>query len=293
MSPLNRCLTHLVILSIRTIGSLPAVLRYGTGCILGTLAYILSRRHRHIGRTNASLCFPTMNKSSREFFVYRNFCQLSIGVCETAYAWCGNIGAIVPKVQWEEREEFEKVCGRGKPIMLISGHFSCLDPGLIVFAHSFPLVATYKMHRNRLFNDFGVQRRLRYVQQLLSSQQTLAIKQAFHQQRILWFSIDQDIGRKHSLFAPFFGVQAACHTVAWRWSRIVNAEVFLLHCIRTKNLNYKLSLFHLKDFSKLPVQEAITHQNEVLSQAIRQAPTQYLWLHKRFKTHADGKNVYA
>ena len=293
ISLLSGLLTQTGIFAIRIIGRMPRCIRYTIGYILGTLIYLLSGYHRHIARVNLSLCFPDMKKMNKEIFIYKSFRQLSIGVCETAYAWCGNLEKNPARVHWQGREELQKSLDEQRKILLISGHFSHLDPGIILFSRCFPVAATYKMHSNPLFNAFASRQRLKYVRQLISSKDTLAIRKALRSESILWFSIDQDIGERHSLYAPFFAALPCCHTAAWRWSRIADAEVFLLHSVREKKGGCRIMLFHLKDFAKMSAYQAISRQNEILAKAIQQAPTQYLWLHKRFKTQPESQNLYA
>ena len=288
----SRLLARVSIACIWLIGKSPSWLRIFLSHCLGILSYLLSRRHRHIARTNLSLCFPEMKQREKELFIYKNFQQLSLGICETAYAWCGNIEKSKIKIHWQGKDRLVEFLRQKRKVLLISGHFSCLDSGLILFSRHFPLVASYKVHANPLFNRFAYRQRSKHLAGLISSKDTMAIRKILKHQAIFWLSIDQDIGKKHSLWTDFFATQAASHNIAWRWSKIMKAEVLLLHIVREKNSSYKITLTHLPNFAEMKMKDAIGYQNQVLTQAIQTAPTQYLWLHKKFKTQLEGKNVY-
>lgn len=288
----SRFLACVSLACIWLIGKMPNRLRICFGYLLGALAYLLAARHRHIARTNLSLCFPKMTKKEKELFIYKNFSQLSIGICETAYAWCGKIEAAKVKIKWQGKEKLVQLLSQKRKVLLISGHFSCLDSGLILFSRRFPLVASYKAHANPLFNRFASRWRSRHLAALIASKDTMAIKRMLKRHSLFWLSIDQDIGKKHSIYTPFFATQAASHTIAWRWSRIMQAEVLLLHIIREKSHSYRITLSHLPNFARMKVEDAVAYQNQLLTQAIQMAPTQYLWLHKKFKTRPQGENVY-
>jgi KDO2-lipid IV(A) lauroyltransferase len=107
----------------------------------------------------------------------------------------------------------------------------------------------------------------------------------------VWYSPDQDFGRNASVFAPFFGINAATIKLTAKIARMTGAPVMPLIFHRnpddrTYTLEYLPALQHFPSGDE--VADA-TQVNAVIEAAIRRHPEQYLWLHRRFKTRPRGE----
>lgn len=111
----------------------------------------------------------------------------------------------------------------------------------------------------------------------------------------IWYAGDQDYGRKHSVFAPFFGQSAATITALSRLSRMGKAAVVPLFFFRREDGSYLIEFQpELEGFPCGDDLEDATRMNRVLEQAVERYPEQYLWIHRRFKRQQDKReNLYA
>jgi KDO2-lipid IV(A) lauroyltransferase len=112
----------------------------------------------------------------------------------------------------------------------------------------------------------------------------------------VWYAPDQNYGREHSLFVPFFGVPAATITATARLARASGAAVVPFFPKRLPdNRGYQLALYPaLSDFPSGDDSADAQRINTVIEHAIREMPEQYLWAHRRFKTRPPGQpDVYA
>ena len=111
----------------------------------------------------------------------------------------------------------------------------------------------------------------------------------------VWYAPDQNYGRKHSIFVPFFGVPAATITSTSRLARLSGAPVVPFFQVRLPHgQGYQLTLHPaLQNFPGDDIMQDTLRVNQIIEQQIRRAPEQYLWVHRRFKTPPPGaSDVY-
>lgn len=107
--------------------------------------------------------------------------------------------------------------------------------------------------------------------------------------QILWYAPDQDYGRKDSVFVPFFGVETATITASSRLAKMTGAAVIPFSCFRDGK-GYRLEVGSPMDIPTDDDEKDALTFNRWLESQVKQAPDQYLWLHKRFKTRPVGEN---
>jgi KDO2-lipid IV(A) lauroyltransferase len=90
---------------------------------------------------------------------------------------------------------------------------------------------------------------------------------------------------------PFFGVPAATITATHHLARLSGAVVIpFFHRRLPGNQGYVLRLgAPLPDFPGPDVLHDTARVNACIEQMVREAPEQYLWVHKRFKSRPTGQ----
>jgi KDO2-lipid IV(A) lauroyltransferase len=94
---------------------------------------------------------------------------------------------------------------------------------------------------------------------------------------------------KDVVFAPFFDVPAATITATHHLARLSGAAVIPFFHRRTREGGYVIRLE--APLAGFPGEDAVadtTRVNAAIERMVREAPNQYLWLHKRFKTRPPG-----
>ena len=106
---------------------------------------------------------------------------------------------------------------------------------------------------------------------------------------VLWFAPDQETRRGDSVFVPFFGQPAKSLTSTHAMARLSGARVLPLFHERLADGRYRVEIgAPLEDFPGTDATADTARSMAVVEAAIRRAPEQYLWLHKRFKSRPDG-----
>jgi len=280
---------------LRVINLLPFKAQIRVGEWLGRLLYHLAKRRRHVAAVNIRLCFPELSEAEQKQLVKDVFINNGIGIIETAMAWWSDRESFRQRVSLEGREHLDQALAQGRGVILLGAHFSTLDLGGLLFSLFYPLHTMYRPHNNPVMEHVIERGRLRSISSLIDRSDFRAVFRALKRNEIVWYAPDQDFGPTNSVYAPFFGVPAATVTATARLAKISKAPIILLSHHRTSTGRYNLRLHPpVEDFPKTSEEESATRINAELEVGIRYEPSQYMWVHRRFKTHPERKNhVYS
>jgi len=108
---------------------------------------------------------------------------------------------------------------------------------------------------------------------------------------VLWYAPDQDFGAKRSVFVPFFGLQAATLAATERLVQLTGCAVVPMFPVYdASSRRYTVKFWPaLEDFPTGEVVADLARINMLLEEHVRQAPEQYWWIHRRFKTRPPGE----
>ncbi|MWJ29251.1 LpxL/LpxP family Kdo(2)-lipid IV(A) lauroyl/palmitoleoyl acyltransferase [Halomonas sediminis] len=283
--------TWLAIGAMHLVAWLPWRLKLWLGKGIGLAAWRLVKRRRHITATNLALAFPEKSAVEQRRLVRETFIANGIGLMETATAWCRDAEHLRHRVACRGEEHLKRAKAQGKGVLIVGVHFSTLDMGGALHSLFFEADAVYRPHNNPLFDRFMTRSRHRVFGELIDRHDLRRMIRCIKAGRIVWYSPDQDFGRGVSVFAPFFGQQAATIRLTTKIARMTGAPVVPLIFHRNPdNHTYTIEwLPALEDFPGNDEVEDATRVNAFVEQAIRKHPEQYLWLHRRFKTRPEGE----
>ena len=281
----------LLIILMRLSARLPLSVLYAMGKVIGELVYWLLPGRRHITRINIDLCFPELNTQERKQLVKKCFHSIGMSVMETALAWWGDNSRLQKLVVIEGLEYIEQAKEDKRPVLLLSCHMSTLEIAgkLLTFHHPFQVM--YKQAKNQLVNNVIIERRSRSFQAVVPRKQSRQLLKNLKQGITTWYAPDQSFGSEITVFADFFGIQAATLTATSRLAKFANAVVLPYIPYRLPdNKGYRLVIHPpLKEFPSESVKDDAARVNKIIEDAVRLAPEQYLWLHRRFHHRPPGE----
>jgi Kdo2-lipid IVA lauroyltransferase/acyltransferase len=277
-----------------SIARLPYAIQLKLGCWLGRLIYCLPTKVKLITETNIKLCFPELSIQEQRALIKNNFENLGIGLLETGMAWWLPNQKLKPLLHIQGIEHAEKALSKGKGIILLSPHFTCLEMIGRLIAMHYAFTALYRPHKKKfiafLLERFRGKQQVTYIPYNRMRKLTSALLN----NQPVWYAYDVDGGKKRSVFAPFFGTACSSLTAISRLVKLTGAAVIPIHFFRRDdNSGYEIVLAPaLKDFpTEDPVLDA-TVLNQCLEKAIRQKPEQYIWQYKRFKTRPEREKRF-
>jgi KDO2-lipid IV(A) lauroyltransferase len=264
-------------------------LRVGKG--IGVLMYRLMPRRRKIADTNLKMCFPQMDESHRDEIVRKNFQSVAQSGLETAFAWWAPEHKVKPLGHIHGIEHLKDAIATGKPVMVLSAHFTCLEIGSRLMLMEQKYAAMYKPHRNDLLEAVMSRARLRYCDIAIRQDDIRGFLRTLKNKTPVWYAPDQDLGRERSVFAPFFGVPTATVTAPARFAKMTGALLVPYFPKRREDgSGYDIAVLPaLEDFPSGDEVADASRINKLIEDHARQALEQYLWLHRRFKTRPEGE----
>jgi KDO2-lipid IV(A) lauroyltransferase len=266
---------------------LPILGRFGEA--IGSLMYVAIPKRRKIALINLRLCMPELSEKERKAIAHKHFQAYARSIFERSLLWWAPVPRlrrlmhIEPAVPQAEMES--------GPTILLCPHFVCLDIAGVA-ARVIPVCTIYAPQKNALFDALLRQGRERYgpVRLITRREGIKPILRALREGLPYFMLPDMDFGEKDAAFVPFFGVPAATLTALPRLAATTGAKV--IPVIATFMPNYKgwRIVFYPKweDYPGEDMLEATRRMNAFIEERVREAPAEYFWTHKRFKTRPPG-----
>ena len=277
---------------------LPVSVTRRIGSFAGMLIYRLAPSRRRVARINIKQAFPDYSKQEIDDLNKKAFRSLGISIFEMGLAWFEKSEVLKNQCQIEGFEHIEQARADGKPIILLTGHFTTLEiGGRLLGLYCKRYNGVFKKARNPQFNAIMVRYRAIFGDTLNENTNVRAIIRGLKDGYATWFAPDQDFSRQDIVFAPFLGGMASTLTATAKMARIAGAVVIPFYPERLDDgKGFKLIVLPaLKNFPGDDIQSDSVQVNKAIEEMVYRCPEQYLWSHKRFKTHPQGRrnNIYA
>lgn len=270
---------------------LPILARLGNG--LGALSFWIARRRRNVVLVNLRLCFPELDEDQRSRLARAHFRVLGRSILERSLLLWARPERLDHLLKVDGAEHIRDLIAAGRPVLMLAPHFVGLDAGGAAIAMRFDCASIYAVQPNPVFDRLLLHGRQRFGDQLLISRHDSlrASVRAMKSGRPLYYLPDMDLGRRDSIFVPFFGVPAATVPGLSRLARLAGASV--VACV-TRILpggeGYAVSVSEpWADFPTGDVAADTRRMNAWIEDAVRTMPEQYYWVHRRFKTRPPGE----
>lgn len=247
------------------------------------------KRRLHIARQNLKLCFPTYSDDEIEKLLQENTLSVGMAIIETGMAWFWSDKRILKWSKVEGLEHLNKPNQEG--ILFVGVHFLTLELGARIVGLHHQGIGVYRPNDNPLLDWIQFRGRVRSNKAMLDRKDLRGMIKALKNGETIWYAPDHDYGRKNSVFVPFFAVKDACTTAGTRMllRSAPNSKIVPFSPIRHSDFSgYTVKISPAVDFSECQDDvDTATKMNKVVEQEILNAPSQYMWLHRRFKTRPN------
>jgi KDO2-lipid IV(A) lauroyltransferase len=275
---------------------LPLPLQAALGNAVGWLLAMKPGRRRRIVATNLALCFPEASLSTRRRWLRQTFQASMRAVLEHGVLWWGSEARLRRLIRIDNPEA---ALGDGvRPVIWLAPHFVGLDMGGVRLTMDRRIASIYAPAKDPVTDRFMQRGRSRFFPIALISRGE-GIKpalKALKQHLPFYYLPDQDYGRRNAEFVPFFGVPAATVSALPRLAKLTGAQIVP---VVTRQLpwgrGYAVRFYPpWEAYPSGDVVADVTRMNAFIEERIREMPSQYLWLHRRFKTRPVGEaSLYA
>lgn len=260
------------------------------GRVIGSLMRICIPKRANIARCNIALCFPQLSAIEKEALLRKHFHSLGIAIFETALAWWANPKKLNDKIKITGISHLQNALAANNGVILFASHFTTLEIGAALINAKFPIHAMYRPQKNLAFDYVMRKARQRVSKAMIPRNDLRATLRALRKNEIVWYAPDQDHGIRHAVFVDFFNQPAAMIVATSRLAKISNAKIIPFTQRRLANAEgYELILEPaLTNFPSGDDKKDTQHLTSIIESWILQAPEQYLWTHRRFKTRPQG-----
>ena len=272
---------------------LPILGRIGEA--LGELLFLLMRERRKITLTNLTLCLPALSAADRQALARDHFRAYARSVLERGILWWGSPSRLRRLIEVDPFVPTQ--ASIEQPTIFLCPHFVCLEVAGVAITMQGPLCSIYTQQRSKVFDQALREGRSRFATQeeadrfLLSRSGGIKpIIRAMRSGRPFLMLPDMDFGARESIFVPFFGVPAATLTAPARLAAATQGQVIPVTTqFRPNSQGWRVK-FHAawENFPGDDIEAATRRMNTFIENQIQQAPSEYFWSHKRFKTRPEG-----
>jgi KDO2-lipid IV(A) lauroyltransferase len=276
---------------MKLIAMLPFPVLMGIGRALGWVIERVPSPRRQVAATNIALCFPELDAKAQAALVDAHLRDIGLMLVEFALGWMGSERAIgkVP-VTVEGLEHLEAARAEGRGVLLVGGHFSHLELCARLVSRRIRIAGMYRRMDNAVFEWTVLRARLGYARAMFDKDDIRGTVKYLRSGGTLWYAPDQDMRSKDNAFVPFFGITAATITATHHLARMSHSAVVpFFHRRLPGSRGYVLRLgAPLQQLPSANAEADTARVNQCIEAMVREAPEQYLWVHKRFKTRPEG-----
>lgn len=260
---------------------------------LGALAQKILTSRVNTAKRNLELALPELSDSERAHLLKENFASVGCAIFEVGIAWFWPDWRIRRLMKVEGQEHVIAAMEKGQGMLLLSCHFLTLELNARCFGLIRPGVGVYRPNTNPVLEYAQYHGRCASNKYLVDRTDVKGMIKALRNGDALWYAPDHDYGAHASVFVPFFAQdKAATITGTATLARVKNTVTLPCYNIRTQQ-GYTLHIgAPLQDY---PCGDEIldaARANREIEAAVRQAPEQYMWLHRRFKTRPSEQDPY-
>jgi KDO2-lipid IV(A) lauroyltransferase len=287
-------ISKLGVLFMRAIAPLPLRWVRALGYLLGMLLYRVVWSRRKVVDVNLGLCFPQWSAAQRRRAAREVFIHVAQSFLDRAWLWHGDPEVVRRRVVLTGA--VRELAGKEATI-LFCPHFVGLDAGVTAVTQQLPrrFVGIYTKQSNPVVDAWVLKGRYRFgdARPMSRSEGVRDLIAALRAGDVMYLLPDMNFGPGESIFVPFYGVPAATVPSLPRFARLGRAKIVPLITKLTPT-GYEVRVLDAwAGYPSGDVEADTALMNRRLQDYIDEMPSQYYWVHKRFKTRPPGeKKVY-
>ncbi len=268
---------------------LPFALLRLKGAVLGELMFRLMKSRRNIGLRNLQICFPEWTSTECRCVLRRHFREMASALLGYSILMYGSPRRIERLVKREGLEHYI-AAAEHDPVIVLGPHFLGIDFGGIRHTIDYGGASMYSAQHIGAFDQLLLRARSRFKNPLLikRSDGIRPCVRALKEGRCFYYLPDQDLGPRESIFVPFFNIPTATIPALSRIAQMAKAKVVPMVAEMTAT-GFILRYYPAWDnFPSGDIHADTARMNAFIEERVREIPSQYYWLHRRFKTRPEG-----
>jgi KDO2-lipid IV(A) lauroyltransferase len=269
---------------------LPIRARVSLGIFLGFILRKLSKQREKITEENLKNAFPEKSSDEINLIVRKSYHNLGIVLAEVPAMKYMTEQDFRKCIEFENIELVQEVYGRGKGLILLSGHFGnweyvAYTAGLY---SKIPILIVVKPQKNKLADKILNNYRTKANNQVVSMfSAARGIIKAISEKKVIALIVDQSASPDKDIFVDFFGRPATTYEAPAALALKFDVPIIIGLGVRQSNGTYKVRVDEIKhdDLENTPdgIRKLTERHVKYLEDHIRKNPDHWAWQHKRWK----------
>jgi len=282
------------------LSGLPRERAHAAGLRLGRCWARLGGPRSEDARRNLRIAFPEWSEARRERVLERALANLAAGALE--FATMARLSEEARRglatVEGEEHLERAREASPSGGVVVLTAHYGAWELLVSIMAsRGWPIAVVRRARSSRLFEQvLGRWRASSGVEFLPRGNAARAALRALRRGRYLAMTLDQDCPRSEGVFVPFLGRLACTRDGPARVAMLTGAPVVPIfierigesdrHRVRVEP---PVELVRADGDREAALRENVRRMVAVVERAIRRAPEQWVWIHRRWRTQPVGE----
>jgi len=276
---------------------LPALAAFCEAMML--LVCAIDRKHRRIARINLGIAFPEMGDAEANRIIRACYRRMGTSAAEFVHIPRMDAAYIREHFRIEGAEHVrESLEGRNQPAMAMTGHFGNWELLSHVYGATVtPIAFIVRPLKNGILDRIITERRECVGNTIIrKADSAKEVMKVLRKRILVGILIDQNVDRPKGILVDFFTRKAYTTFGIARLALAMNAAIHTGFIFRDPARKFH----HVIRFGPpLPIDPAAPREEEVarvtrrcneeLEKAIREAPEQWMWFHRRWKTRPVGE----
>ena len=273
-------------LLVRLLRALPARAVDALARGVAACAFALGIRRR-VTLDNLAQAFPERSAEERLALARGAYANMARVVVDALRTLGASRAELLAEVRVDDFGPVDRALAAGKGLLVATGHLGSWEMFGAAMAQRVPLHAVVRPLRGGV-NARLVEARERAGLKLIPARGALSsMVAALRKNEVVAMLLDQAIGGKHALFVPFFGRPAATTPALSMAALRTGAPTLVVVALRENGrLRFRVEgPFEITNTGDRQ-RDLLDHTARVtsaLERIIREAPDQWLWLHRRWK----------
>lgn len=254
---------------------------------MGLIWSIVSRKRFQVAFQNLTLAYPEFSKSQKNAIVKECFKNMALSGVDLFRLDLYTKTDFEKLIDFEGKENIETAFKQSKSVIFMTAHLGFWESGAFVFPFlginanfiakkiKNPLIDAYILKQRTCKGGDSIDKKngIRKMIKTIQEDKSIAIL------------IDQHIHKDEAVYVPFFGRNAYTSPIIVNLAVKKSLPIIPIFCYRIPNNRFKIVVqepIFFKDDGNNGVTNT-TQINQVIENAIRKSPEQWMWIHRRWR----------
>lgn len=271
---------------------LPWSWRRAIGAVIGRVAFHLVKRRQFVVKTNLKIAFPDLSDAARKKLELRCAENVGQGFLETGMGWFWSDKRLKNISRLEaDADALQLIRDPNIPVIIVGSHSTLIEMGVRLMGIYIETAGMYRPLKNPFFEEWIKAKRAHSATQLISFKDMRLVLKILKSGGNIWYALDQDMNRRASVFAPFFGVQTNTVNILPKLRQLTGCRwvpAFVWRDDKAHQYVVKVLPEMVPEENETDEQSA-ARLNAMYEKEFHQYPEQYFWVHRRFKNRPEGE----